>query len=164
MPEPHLGDCINYFCDAYGSGSILRTKQIFIHLATLSFYKKVVWKPLAKDRESPPCLAYKTVREIFTSHGSSMIWLLSLAPLTSLSSLASFVSWQCRCSNWRLSLVFFPPFFRGVLWSISSKFPSLKNNPQWAHIPFCFFKSEDTLNATSGCIPILVLQYIQSPS
>jgi hypothetical protein len=29
---------------------------------------------LAKDRESPPCLAYKTGREHFCSSGSSVTW------------------------------------------------------------------------------------------
>ncbi|GAB4200533.1 MAG: hypothetical protein Fur006_52100 [Coleofasciculaceae cyanobacterium] len=29
---------------------------------------------LAKVRESPPCLAYKTGRETFTSSGSSVTW------------------------------------------------------------------------------------------
>lgn len=51
-------------------------------------------------------------------------------------SFAVFSSWQCRCNACKLSHLSLPPLALGVIWSISIRSSSLKNSPQWVHLPF----------------------------
>lgn len=84
--------------------------------------------------------------------------------LEALISLAVLLSWQWRCNAWRFPYLSFPPRDLGMIWSISIKSSSLKYNSQWAHFPFCSFRSFATLVGTSGCSPLLELQYFRFPS
>jgi len=62
---------------------------------------------------SKPCVT------VSKSHGSSITWRLSTAPLQRSASLAVLQSWQWRWSSCRLCRPDVPPRWRGIRWSTS---------------------------------------------
>ena len=85
---------------------------------------------LNSTRLSPTPLVFKTVLNSFPLHGSSMIWHICHVYFTAEPSSVVFSSWQCLCNIWRFLYSSLPPFFLGVMWSISSTSDSRKYNPQ----------------------------------
>src|SRR5260370_32777661 len=57
-----------------------------------------------------------------------------------------------------------PPRDSGMMWSISSKSPSLKYSSHQRHFPCCLLRRLPMAFVVSRCSPFLVAQLIQSPS
>lgn len=101
-------------------------------------------------------LPSETVLALFSAHGYSMCFLLSLD--SRLLSVAVFSSWQCRCSSCRFFHSSLPLSILGILWSTSITSHSWKHNSHQRHLPFCCLSNLAFWLGISGCTPSLELQ------